>query len=259
MNRLRARSAVSPLHGRFVVASSDVLPPVNDLVAFERPEEPMHCLRPAAVTAATQAFVEAFPGDVMYAVKCNPEPVILRSVRAGGVDHFDCASIGEVRLVRQMFADASIHFMHPVKARGAIREAWAMHGVRDFVLSTHHELTKILDEIRATEAAGELGLIVRLALPKGGRARSVGQVWRLDRRCGRPSAPGSAVYRTTRTVVHVGSQCLGPLAWRRALALAGEVIRAAVVSVDVIDVSSRPWLQGHPPRLLPGGEARTRP
>jgi hypothetical protein len=43
------------------------------------------------------------------------------------------------------------------------------------------------------------------------------------------------------------------------LALAGEVIRAAVVSVDVIDVSSRPWLQGHPPRLLPGGEARTRP
>ena len=202
MNRLRARSAVSPLHGRFVVASSDVLPKVNDLVAVERPEEPMHCLRPAAVTAATQAFVEAFPGDVMYAVKCNPEPVILRSVRAGGVDHFDCASIGEVRLVRQMFADASIHFMHPVKARGAIREAWAMHGVRDFVLDTQDELTKILDEIRATEVAGEPGLIVRLALPKGDAVLDLsGKFGACDRRCGCPAAPGPAVYGAAWTVV----------------------------------------------------------
>ena len=35
---------------------------------------------------------------------------------------------------------------------------------------------------------------------------------------------------------HVGSQCLDPLAWRDALALSGEVIRAAGVTVDVIDV-----------------------
>ena len=62
-----------------------------------------------------------------------------------------------------------------------------MHGVRDFVLSTHHELTNILRDT-GDRTAGELGLIVGLALPKGGRARSVGQVWRLDRRCGRPSA-----------------------------------------------------------------------
>ena len=166
MNQLRARSAVSPLHGRFA-AVSDALPTVDDLVATERPEEPMHCLRPAAVTAASRAFVDAFPGDTMYAVKCNPEPVILRAVRAGGVGNFDCASISEVRLVRQMFADAVIHFMHPVKARSAIREAWARHGVRDFVLDTQDELAKILHEVAATGVAGQLGLIVRLALPKG--------------------------------------------------------------------------------------------
>jgi ornithine decarboxylase len=35
---------------------------------------------------------------------------------------------------------------------------------------------------------------------------------------------------------HVGSQCLDPLAWRDALLLAGQVIRAAGVKVDVIDV-----------------------
>ncbi len=34
----------------------------------------MHCLRPATIGATARAFVEAFPGDVLYAVKCNPEP-----------------------------------------------------------------------------------------------------------------------------------------------------------------------------------------
>ena len=35
---------------------------------------------------------------------------------------------------------------------------------------------------------------------------------------------------------HVGSQCLDPLAWRDALALAGEVIRDAGVAIDIVDV-----------------------
>jgi ornithine decarboxylase len=236
MNRVRASSAVSPLHGRFDIAS-DVLPEVNDLVAAERPEEPMHCLRPAAVTAATQAFVDAFPGDVMYAVKCNPEPAIIRAVHAGGVAHFDCASIAEVRLVRQMFQDVTIHFMHPVKARGAISEAWVRHEVRDFVLDTHDELAKIRDEIGATGVAGGLGLIVRLALPKGGA------VLDLSGKFGAAPDVAAALLRAGRRHAtrlglsfHVGSQCLDPLAWQHALALAGAVIRAADVTVDVVDV-----------------------
>ena len=35
---------------------------------------------------------------------------------------------------------------------------------------------------------------------------------------------------------HVGSQCLDPLAWRRALGLVGEVVRAAGVTIDIVDV-----------------------
>ena len=35
---------------------------------------------------------------------------------------------------------------------------------------------------------------------------------------------------------HVGSQCLDPLAWRDALALAGQIIQAASVPIDVIDI-----------------------
>ena len=104
----------------------------------------MHCLRPAAIAAASAAFVQGFPGETLYAVKCNPEPAVLRAVWEGGVRHFDCASAAEVALVRTMFPAASIHFMHPVKARSAIREAWQRHGVQDFVLDTSDELAKIL-------------------------------------------------------------------------------------------------------------------
>ncbi len=236
MNQPRFRAAVTPLRRRFSSVVSP-LPAVDELVALERPEEPMHCLRPATIEATARAFVEAFPGDVLYAVKCNPEPAVLRAVRAGGVRHFDCASLAEVALVRQMFPDADIHFMHPVKARGTIREAWSRHGVRDFVLDSAEELTKIVHEIAATGVPGELGLIVRLALPKGAA------VLDLTGKFGAVPEAAIALLRAARgqaarlgVSFHVGSQCLEPLAWRGALNLVGQVVRAAGVALAVIDV-----------------------
>jgi len=235
MNTLRHRSAVSPLRRRFPAPAT--LPSVDELVATERPDLPMHCLRPAAVESNTRAFVEAFPGHVLYAMKCNPEPGMLRAVHAGGVAHYDCASIAEVALVRQMFPDAAIHFMHPIKARSAIREAWARHGVRDFVLDSPEELAKLLQETAATGIAGELGLIVRLALPKGSA------VLDLSGKFGAAPTEAAALLRAARAHAtrlglsfHVGSQCLDPLAWRAALALVAEVVRAADVGVEIIDI-----------------------
>ena len=236
MNQPRLRAAVTPLRRRFPDTAAP-LPTVDELVANERPEEPMHCLRPATIAATAHAFVDAFPGDVLYAVKCNPEPAVLRALRAGGVRHFDCASLAEVTLVRQMFADADIHFMHPVKARGTIREVWSRHCVRDFALDSVEELTKILQETAATGVPGELGLIVRLALPKGSA------VLDLSGKFG--AAPDAAIelLRAARghaarlgVSFHVGSQCLDPLAWRNALELARHVARDAGVALDVIDV-----------------------
>jgi len=230
-----------------------MLPSVDELVAMERPEEPMHCLRPATVEATARGFVEAFPGDVLYAVKCNPEPATLRAVHAGGVAHFDCASIGEIALIRQMFPDASIHFMHPVKSRSAIREAWARHAVRDFVLDSAEELAKIMRETAATDVAGELGLIVRLAMPKGSA------VLDLSGKFGAPPALAAELLRAARPHAarlglsfHVGSQCLEPLAWRDALGLTGAVIRDAGVAIEVIDVGGGfpvPYPDVEPPPL----------
>jgi len=231
MKLIHTRPDVTPLRPAIQTA---LLPSVDTMVALERPEEPMHCLRPGVIAEAGAEFVAGFPGTTLYAVKCNPEPAVLRALWEGGVRHFDCASAGEVALVRGLFPSAGIHFMHPVKARGAIRTAWAEHGVRDFVFDTADELAKILAE---TGAGEDRGLVVRLALGKG-VAR-----YDLSGKFGAEPDEAVALLRAARPhaarlglAFHVGSQCLDPLAWRRAIALAGRVVREAGVAIEVLDV-----------------------
>jgi ornithine decarboxylase len=229
-----SKLAVSPLRRR--VDRADVLPTVDSVVAVDRPVEPLHCLRPEVITATARRFVEAFPGDVLYAVKCNPEPRVLRALWAGGVRHFDCASAAEIRLVRLMFPDAALHFMHPVKARDAIREARCQRGVADFVFDSGAELTKIVEET-AEAGRNDLGLVVRLAV-EGGEA-----AYGLSGKFGAAPAEAAALLAAARPLArrlgvsfHVGSQCVEPAAYTRALALAGRVAADSGVAVDIVDV-----------------------
>ncbi|MDD2704223.1 MAG: type III PLP-dependent enzyme [Acidocella sp.] len=241
MSLIETRAAVGPLHRHISLRpEGQALPDVASMVKTLRPEEPLHCIRPGVIARAAQAFVRDFNGDVLYAVKCNPEPAVLRAVWEGGVRHFDCASISEVTLVRRLFPGAQIHFMHPVKSRAAIREAWIMNGVRDFVLDSASELQKIREEIATPDALrlnAQPGLFIRLALPETGAAIN------LSKKFGADFETAVALLRAARPVAgklgvafHVGSQCMDPLAWRDAMSLAGEAIRAAGVRVDVIDV-----------------------
>jgi ornithine decarboxylase len=233
MSRILAKSAVSPVRRRFDIVPR--LPGVDEIVAAEAPHEPLHCLRPRVVEAAARTFVDGFPGSTLYAVKCNPEPRVLRALWAGGVRHFDCASPAEIALVRQMFPAAAIHYMHPVKSRTAIRETARWHGVSDFVLDSEPELRKILAETQML-ADGERGLFVRLAVSNGG-------AYDLTGKFGAAPAEATRLLATARRnagrlglCFHVGSQCLDPRAYADALTLAASVISAAGVSVDVIDV-----------------------
>jgi ornithine decarboxylase len=217
-----------------------ILPFVDTVVAAARPSDPLLCLRPAEIAAAARRFVDSFPGDALYAVKCNPEPRVLRALWAGGVKHFDCASLGEVGLVRKLLPTAEIHFMHPVKARPAIHEAFHRYGVTDFALDSAEELAKILQETVPVGLVGDpptLGLFVRLALPKGGA------VYDLSGKFGAPLEEAVDLLRTARPHAarlgisfHVGSQCLEPDAYARAIALAGEAIARCGVAVDIVDI-----------------------
>ncbi|MFO1129481.1 MAG: type III PLP-dependent enzyme [Rhodospirillales bacterium] len=232
MPRSFPKLAVSPVGRRFD-ASRGALPTVDTTVAAERPAEPLHCLRPRAIAATARLFAAGFAGDVLYAVKCNPEPRVLRALWAGGIRHFDCASLAEVMLVRQMFPRAHIHFMHPVKARPAIREAAARYGVADFVFDSGDELAKILDETDGR--AG--GLLLRMAV--GGD----GARYALTGKFGVAGDEAAALLRTARPqarhlgiAFHVGSQCLKPEAYTLALVEAGRIAAAAGVALDIVDV-----------------------
>jgi ornithine decarboxylase len=215
-------------------------PSIDAVVARTRPSDPLLCLRPAVIAGAAQRFVELFPGDVLYAVKCNPEPRVLRALWAGGIRHFDCASLAEVALVRKLLPPAEVHFMHPVKSRPAIRDAFDVYGVTDFAFDSAHELAKILQETVPVGLVGDppvLGLFVRLALPKGGA------VYDLSGKFGATLDAAAELLRAARPhavrlgiAFHVGSQCLEPDAYTRAMALAGEAIANCGVPVDIVDV-----------------------
>jgi len=66
------------------------------------------------VRQTAQRFLELFPGRVLYAVKCNPHPSVLRALYSAGIRHFDTASLPEIALIREKFPDAGAYFMHPV-------------------------------------------------------------------------------------------------------------------------------------------------
>lgn len=199
-----------------------------------RPSEPVYCLRSQVLSDTARDMVAAFPGDILYAVKCNATPAVLRALRGGGVYHFDTASIDEVRLVRSHVPDAVCHFMHPVKSPEAIAEAYHRHGVRAFVLDHIDELRKIE---AATGHAADLTLVVRLATPanqsllclSGKFGCTLGEAATLLRQA---QAPGRKLGLT----FHVGSQCVSPDAYARAIELCGRVLSLAQVPLDVLDI-----------------------
>ena len=232
MLKARSRVAVGPL--RRPVITPIPLSSVDALVEELRPAEPMIALRPRTLRRTAERFVTTFPGDVLYAVKCNPEPAVLRALWRGGVRHFDCASLQEIRTVRSLFADAQIHYMHPIKMPAAIRQAYQEFGVRDFSVDSAEEIEKV---VAATDGAPDLGIYVRLAMPKGQT------VYDLSGKFGAQPTDMPALLRQARAAAkvlgvcfHVGSQCMEPTVYERALELAGRVIAEAGVAIDGIDV-----------------------
>jgi len=106
--------------------------------------------------------------------------------------------------------------------------------VRDFVLDSFAELTKIL---AATGHAADLTLVVRMATPKGQA------IYDLSGKFGAQPTETAELLAACRQVAskvglsfHVGSQCVDPAAYERALALAGQVIEQSGVALDVLDV-----------------------
>ena len=215
-------------------------------IAKQRPVQPVTLVRPHAASRAARFFAEKFPGRSMYAVKANPSPALLQILWDSGITHYDVASIAEVRLVASTLPDATLCFMHPVKAAEAIASAYFDYGVRTFSLDSVEELEKI---VLATNHAEDLTLCVRL------RVSSEHSKLSLASKFG--AAPGETkelLFRARQAAdalgicFHVGSQAMTPEAYANAMERVRAAIVDAAVTVDVIDVG------GGFPSTYPGME-----
>ena len=197
------------------------------------------------MAAAAQWFQANFKGDVFYAVKANPSPWVIETLAANGVTSFDVASAPEIELISAHAPGARMAFMHPVKSRAAIAQAYFDHGVKIFALDTLEELNKILE---ATGGADDLTLMVRLGVSAHGAAYS------LSGKFGAETHEATALLLAARRATqdrmgvsfHVGSQCMRPTAFQAAMAQASRAIVRAGVMVDVVDVG------GGFPSVYPG-------
>ncbi|MEH3046804.1 type III PLP-dependent enzyme [Sphingomonas adhaesiva] len=203
-------------------------------IAARRPVQPVTIVRPHAAARAARFFTEKFPGRSMYAVKANPSPDLIRILYDNGVTTFDVASIAEVRLVARTVPQATLCFMHPVKAEEAIAEAYFTHGVRTFSLDSMEELDKI---VRATRGAADLTLCVRLRVSSEHSKLSLGSKFGVA-----PDEAKELLFATRQVAdalgicFHVGSQAMTPTAYSDAMERVRQAIVGAAVTVDVIDV-----------------------
>jgi ornithine decarboxylase len=217
---------------------------VDDMVRAMRPEMPVYCLRPSTITATAKRFMKLFPGDVLYAVKTNPDPRVLGYLVKAGVRNFDVASLAEVKLVAENAPDSRMYFMHPVKSREAIAAAYFEYGVRDFSLDSHEELAKILE---VTGDADDLNLFVRLSIPNDKAAYS------LSGKFGVPLGHAASLLQATRKAshklgvcFHVGSQCMNPEAYVSAVEVVVDLLTQTNVRLDILDIG------GGFPSVYPG-------
>jgi len=205
------------------------------MVAALQPSYPVYCLKPAALIEAAQRFIDLFPGRVLYAVKCNPHPRVLRTLWAGGIRHFDTASLSEIAMVREIFREAGIYFMHPVKGRAVIKTAWRVYGVDHFIVDHPDELAKVLEE---TDGGDGIAIFVRVKTPQ-----VEGTFYHLSDKFGAEPEAATALLREaheqgcqTGLAFHLGSQCGDPAAYTAALEMVGGVVEQAKVQLNFLDV-----------------------
>lgn len=223
--------------------TDELLGTVNELRSYPSPESvvedlspdyPIFCVRPHAIRRAAKIFVERFPGETLYAVKCNPMPHVLKELHQAGIRHFDTASLAEIALVSDLLPDTECYFMHPVKARSAIADSYTNYGVRHHVVDHHTELEKIAEIIPPSK---DVVIVVRLAV------RHQAVVFDLSSKFGTSIENAADLLAAAENLgyaaglsFHVGSQCLDADAFRTGIESVREVMKRTHVEMQCVDV-----------------------
>ena len=207
---------------------------VDELVNQLKPIEPVYCIRKKSIQLASKFFQKQFPGKVLYAVKTNPHPTVLKTLVGSGINNFDIASIKEIEAIKNINPKAKCSFMHTVKSRESINEAYFKHGVRAFSLDTKDELIKILE---STNQAKDLELHVRVAVSNEHAEID------LSKKFGALTSEAIGLLRLTKQYAkkialsfHVGSQCMHPISYSKGISELKYIIKKTKIIPDIINI-----------------------
>ncbi len=207
---------------------------VENLVNQLKPDKPVYCIRKKSILSASKFFQKKFPGKILYAVKTNPHPEVIKTLVKSGISEFDVASISEINSVRNFSQSAKCSFMHTVKSREDIKEAYFKYSVKTFALDTKDELIKIIE---STENAKDLEIFVRVAVSNEHAEID------LSKKFGAMNNEASGLLRLAKQYAkkiglsfHVGSQCMHPISYTKGIAEIGNLIKKTKIVPDYINV-----------------------
>ena len=207
---------------------------VDELVKQLRPTEPVYCIRRKSIQLSSKYFQNKFPGKILYAVKTNPNPIVLKTILKSGINNFDIASIKEIEAIKKINPNAICSYMHTVKSRESINEAYFKYGIKAYSLDTKDELIKIIE---STNNAKDLELFIRVAVSNEHAEID------LSKKFGAINSEASALLRLAKQYAkkiglsfHVGSQCMHPISYTKGIAEIGNIIKKTKIIPDVINI-----------------------
>jgi len=207
---------------------------VDELISQLKPEQPVYCIRKKSIQLASRYFRNKFPGKILYAVKTNPHPEVLKTLVESGIENFDIASIQEIKDVRTINPNAKCSYMHTVKSRESIKKAYFEFNVKAFSLDTKDELIKIIE---ATDHAKDLELFVRVTVSNEHAEID------LSKKFGALTSEVTGLLRLTKQYAkkiglsfHVGSQCMHPISYTKGIAEVGDIIKKTKIIPDYINI-----------------------
>ena len=207
---------------------------VDELVSQLKPERPIYCIRKKPIQVASKTFQNKFPGRILYAVKTNPNPIVLKTIVESGINDFDVASIKEIEDIKRISPEAKCSYMHTVKSKESIREAYFKFGVKIFSLDTKDELIKI---INSTNNAKDLELFVRVSVSNEHAEID------LSKKFGALTSEAIGLLRLVKQYAnktglsfHVGSQCMHPISYAKGITEIGHIIKKSKIVPDYINV-----------------------
>ena len=207
---------------------------VEKLINQLKPNEPIYCIRKSSIQVASKFFQNNFPGKVLYAVKTNPHPLVIKTIIDSGIKNFDVASINEIKTIKDIDKTVKCSFMHTVKSRESIKEAYFNYGVKTFSLDSKDELIKIIE---STGQAKDLELFVRVAVSNEHAEID------LSKKFGALTSEANGLLRLAKQYAkkiglsfHVGSQCMHPISYSKGIKEIGNIIKRTKIVPDYINV-----------------------